>query len=161
MRVDDPDTVLAPGPLRCGPGPAPVAAPAASPPVATRTLRLIVVEDEPAIAQVIKDAVEDLGHTVCGIARTEQEAVDLADRERPELALMDVRLAAGGDGIVAARRLAAGFGIRSVFLSGYADHATMRRLTETYPLGVVHKPFSLTQLKNVLDLAGRRLRARG
>ncbi|PWC55662.1 regulator [Azospirillum sp. TSO22-1] len=124
-------------------------------------MRLIVVEDEPAIAQIIKDAVEDLGHTVCGIARTEQEAVDLADRERPELALMDVRLAGGGDGIVAARRLAAGFGIRSVFLSGYADHATMRRLTETYPLGVVHKPFSLAQLKTALDLAGRRLRARG
>ncbi|WP_247877905.1 response regulator [Azospirillum sp. TSO22-1] len=162
MRVDDPDTVLVPAPPRCGPDAAPVTAPAASPPVAAaRTLRLIVVEDEPAIAQIIKDAVEDLGHTVCGIARTEQEAVDLADRERPELALMDVRLAGGGDGIVAARRLAAGFGIRSVFLSGYADHATMRRLTETYPLGVVHKPFSLAQLKTALDLAGRRLRARG
>ncbi|WP_431856543.1 response regulator [Azospirillum sp.] len=161
MRVDDPDTVLAPAPPRCGPGSAPVAAPAASPPVAARSLRLLVVEDEPAIAQIIKDSVEDLGHTVCGIARTEQEAVDLADRERPELALMDVRLAGGGDGIVAARRLAAGFGIRSIFLSGYADHATMRRLTETYPLGVVHKPFSLAQLKTALDLAGRRLRARG
>ncbi len=129
-------------------------------PATARPLRLILVEDEPVVADTIKDAVEYLGHTVCGIARTEQEAVDLADRERPELALMDVRLAGGGDGIVAARRLAAGFGIRSIFLSGYADHATMRRLTETYPLGVVHKPFSLAQLKSALDLAGRRLRAR-
>lgn len=122
---------------------------------------LLLVEDEAVVADTIKDAVEFLGHCVCGIARTEQEAVDLADRERPELALMDVRLAHGGDGIVAARKLAAGFGIRSIFLSGYADHATMRRLTETYPLGVVHKPFSLAQMKGVLDLAGRRLRARG
>ena len=160
VRLDDSDTVLAPAlpPGDCGA--APVAGAAVAPAAAVRALRLIVVEDEPTVAQTIKDAVEDLGHTVCGVARTEQEAVDLADRERPELALMDVRLAAGGDGIVAARKLAAGFGIRSVFLSGYADHATMRRLTETYPLGVVHKPFSTAQLKSALDLAARRLRVR-
>ncbi len=164
MRRNDPETVLAlQPPVRPSAGEAatPIIAPAAALPSGARSLRLIVVEDEPAVAQIIKDAVEDLGHMVCGVARTEQEAVDLADRERPELALMDVRLAAGGDGIVAARKLAAGFGIRSIFLSGYADHATMRRLTETYPLGVVHKPFSMAQLKSALDLAGRRLRARG
>ncbi len=164
MRRNDSETVPALQPQvrpSAGEAATPVADPAAALPSGTRSLRLIVVEDEPAVAQIIKDAVEDLGHMVCGLARTEQEAVDLADRERPELALMDVRLAAGGDGIVAARKLAAGFGIRSVFLSGYADHATMRRLTETYPLGVVHKPFSMAQLKGALDLAGRRLRARG
>ncbi|WP_448187427.1 response regulator [Azospirillum sp. sgz301742] len=163
MRRDDSETVLAPlppSPPCGGDAVAAITDPAAALPLAVRSLRLIVVEDEPAVAQTIKDAVEFLGHTVCGIARTEQEAVDLAERVRPELALMDVRLAAGGDGIVAARKLAAGFGIRSVFLSGYADHATMRRLTETYPLGVVHKPFSMAQLKSALDLAGRRLRAR-
>lgn len=164
MRPNDSETIpapLPPAPPCAGGAAAAMVDPAAAPPLALRSLRLIVVEDEPAVAQVIKDAVEDLGHTVCGMARTEQEAVDLAERERPELALMDVRLAAGGDGIVAARKLAAGFGIRSIFLSGYADHATMRRLTETYPLGVVHKPFSMAQLKSALDLAGRRLRARG
>lgn len=155
-RMDDPDPVSAP--LRCGATP-PVVCDAPSP-VVSRALRLIVVEDEPAVAEGIREAVLALGHTVCGLARTEGEALDLAERVRPELALMDVRLAAGGDGIVVARRLAAGFGIRSIFLSGYADHATMRRLTETYPLGVVHKPFSLSQLKGALDLAGRRLRLR-
>lgn len=159
MQRDLSETALASRPARTAdPSTAPRSLPAR--PLLVRPLRLIVVEDEAAVAKTIKDAVEDLGHIVCGIARTEQEAVDLADRERPELALMDVRLAASGDGIVAARKLAAGFGVRSIFLSGYADHATMCRLTESYPLGVVHKPFSTVQLKSALDLAGRRLRAR-
>ncbi len=130
-------------------------------PSAPRPLRLILIEDEWTVAQAIKGVVETLGHIVCGLACDEQEALVLADRTRPNLALTDVRLAAGGDGIVAARALAAGFGVRSIFLSGQTDHATMRRLTETYPLGVVHKPFSAIQLKNALDLAGRRLRLRG
>ena len=126
------------------------------PPAAIRSLRLLIVEDEPLAAEAVGMAVMDLGHTVCGTARTEEEAVAIAGREHLDVALMDVRLA-GGDGIEAARRLRANYGIRSIFLSGYANHAIMARITETYPLGVVNKPYSLTQLKLALDLAARRL----
>ena len=131
--------------------------PRGSAPTAVRPLRLLIVEDEAIAAQAVCMAVTDLGHTVCGTARTEAEAVEIAGRERPDVALMDVRLA-GGDGIEAARRLHANYGIRSIFLSGYATHAIMARITETYPLGIVNKPFSLAQLKLALDLAARRLR---
>jgi CheY-like chemotaxis protein len=128
-----------------------------APLVASRSLRIIVVEDESITAEAICATLTDLGHTVCGTARSEAEAVDLARRVRPDVAMMDVRLA-GGDGIEAARRLNANYGIRSIFLSGYANHSVMARITETYPLGVVHKPFSAAQLKSVVDLAARRLR---
>ncbi|WP_084536466.1 response regulator [Azospirillum halopraeferens] len=123
-----------------------------------RVLRVIVVEDDARMALAIRDTVEDLGHTVCGVAGTEAEAFALAGRERPDVALMDVRLGGDGDGIATARHLSAGFGVRSIFLSGSADHATMRRITETYPLGIIHKPFSTARLKAVLDLAARRVR---
>lgn len=125
-------------------------------PAAIRPLRLLIVEDEALAAEAVGMAAMDLGHIVCGTARTEEEAVAIAGRERPDVALMDVRLA-GGDGIEAARRLRANYGIRSIFLSGYANHAIMARITETYPLGVVNKPYSLAQLKLALDLAARRL----
>ncbi|CAO3422645.1 response regulator [Azospirillum endophyticum] len=120
-------------------------------------LRLIVVEHDHEVADALSVLVADLGHTVCGIARTEAEASELALREHPDLALTDVRLG-GGDGIAAARRLNLDHGLRSIFLSGNSDHGTMARITETYPLGVVHKPFSHAQLKIALDLAARRLR---
>lgn len=124
----------------------------------SRPVRLMVVEDEVLVAQAVRDSVEDLGHVVCGLAHTEAEAIDLARREHPDLALMDVRLGDGGDGIAAARQLSTGFGIRSIFLSGYADRATMARITEVYPLGVIHKPFSTAQIRNALDLAWRQVR---
>ncbi|KAA0598826.1 DNA-binding NarL/FixJ family response regulator [Azospirillum lipoferum] len=120
-------------------------------------LRVILVEHDPGIADALSVLVADLGHIICGIARTESEAADLALRECPDLALTDVRLG-GGDGIAAARRLNLHHGLRSIFLSGNSDHGTMARITETYPLGVVHKPFSHYQLKIALDLAARRLR---
>lgn len=123
----------------------------------TEGLSVLVVEDEVVVALAVKQTVEGLGHHVCGMAATEADAVSLARAARPDVALMDVRLAGPVDGIEAARRLRAAFGIRSIFLSGYADHATMSRVTATYPLGVVHKPFSTAQLKVALDLAARRL----
>ncbi|BAI72125.1 two-component response regulator [Azospirillum sp. B510] len=124
---------------------------------ADQPLRVIVVEHDQTIADLLSALVADLGHTLCGIARTEADAGYLALRERPDLALTDVRFG-GGDGIALARRLNSDHGLRSIFLSGNCDHATMARITETYPLGVVHRPFSRTQLKVALDLAARRLR---
>lgn len=120
-------------------------------------LRVILVEHDQCIADALSVLMVDLGHVVCGVARTEVEAAALIQRERPDLALTDVRFG-GGDGIAVARRLNLDHGLRSIFLSGNSDHGTMARITETYPLGVVHKPFSHAQLKNTLDLAARRLR---
>ena len=85
--------------------------------------------------------------------------IPLAGRTKPELALMDIRLRGPTDGIDTARRLRAEFGIRSVYLSAYTDHQTMSRITSTYPLGFVQKPYSAVQLRIALDLAVRRLGA--
>lgn len=123
-----------------------------------RRMRILVVEDEVIVALAIKETVEDLGHEVCGMARTEADSLRIAAEQHPDIALMDVQLAGPVDGVEAARRLKADYGIRSLFLSGCADHGTLARLTASYPLGVVHKPFSSAQLKVALDLASRRLR---
>lgn len=163
MNGADTDTGCIPFPPSSAQTAAPVSEGAASAPRSRapvpRRLCLLIVEDEASLAQAIREVVEDLGHTVCALAHTEADALRLATEHRPDVALMDVRLGSkGGDGIAAARRLHSALGIRSIYLSGYADHSTMGRITETYPLGVVHKPFSAAQLKSVLDLAARRLR---
>ena len=71
----------------------------------SRGLRILVVEDEAIIALELEAMLEDLGHEVLAIARTEAEAVRLSQSKRPELVLMDVRLGRNGDGINAARAI--------------------------------------------------------
>ncbi|HEV7372108.1 response regulator [Arenibaculum sp.] len=124
-----------------------------------RRLRILIVEDDALVALGIRCTLEDLGYEVCGVAASEPEAVRLAAETRPDLTLMDIRLKGTVDGIDTARRLRAEFGIRSVYLSAYTDHQTMSRVTATYPLGFVQKPYSASQLKNALELAARRLGA--
>lgn len=124
---------------------------------APRRRKVLVVEDDALVALGIRATMEELGYDVVGVANSEPEAIRLAAETRPDLALMDIRLKGSSDGIDAARRLRAEFGVRSVYLSAYTDHHTMARVQGTYPLGFVQKPYSSAQLRTALDLAFRRL----
>ena len=123
-------------------------------------LRVLIIEPDPSTAHLLQDNLEQLGIDVCGIASDEAEALSLACDTRPVLTLFDSGLAGHwGDGIETARRLHACRGIRSVFLAPYADPQALTRITASYPLGVVHRPYSAAQLKAALDLAAGRLRS--
>lgn len=121
--------------------------------------RVMIVEDDALVALGIRLTLEELGYQVVGIAASETEAVDLARSSTPDLTLMDIRLKGPVDGIDTARRLRAELNLRSVYLSAYTDENTMSRVSATYPLGFVQKPYSASQLKTALELALRRMGA--
>jgi len=121
-------------------------------------MRVLVVVGEPLVALAVRDAVEEAGASVIGPARGEAEAVDLIRERRPDFAIIDVHLPGAADGIEVARRLDAGFGVRSVFLFGRSDQAALARVASGYSLGVLNKPFSRAGIKATLDLVARRLR---
>jgi DNA-binding response OmpR family regulator len=68
-------------------------------------LKVLIAEDELMIADLIEETLVADGYEVCGIARTVDEAVALGETHRPDLAVLDVRLAKGGHGPDIARRL--------------------------------------------------------
>jgi two-component system, response regulator PdtaR len=68
-------------------------------------LKVLIAEDELMIADLIEETLMASGYEVCGIARTVEEAVALGELHRPDLAILDVRLAKGGHGPDIARRL--------------------------------------------------------
>ncbi len=56
-------------------------------------IRILIVEDEAIPAMLLEEMVEDLGFTVCGKAVSGPGAVMAAEDYRPDLILMDIRLA--------------------------------------------------------------------
>ena len=60
--------------------------------------RVLIVEDELMIADMIEETLVQHGYEVCGIARTVADAVALIRRHDPDLAVIDLRLADGGLG---------------------------------------------------------------
>jgi len=61
-------------------------------------LKVLIVEDDPVVADLVQQVLADDGYHVCGIARTVADAVALSHCHEPDLAVIDLRLADGGLG---------------------------------------------------------------
>jgi CheY-like chemotaxis protein len=102
--------------------------------------RILIVEDENIVARDLAEQLTGLGHSVIGIADHAEAAIDIAARHTPDLALMDIRLRGELDGAQTAAVLRRRFGVPSIFLSGFADDATIQRAQDSEPFGFVIKP---------------------
>jgi DNA-binding response OmpR family regulator len=61
-------------------------------------LKVMIVEDDLAMADLLEDVLVTGGYEVCGIARAVEEGLELAARYKPDLAVLDVQLAGGDRG---------------------------------------------------------------
>jgi signal transduction histidine kinase len=114
---------------------------------------IMIVEDEAVVALHIAQRLKGLGHTVAAIARSGAEAVQQATALRPDLILMDIRLEGGMDGIEAAKQIRAREDIPIVYLTAYADEATLQRAKITEPYGYLLKPFQTRDLQINIEMA--------
>lgn len=120
---------------------------------APRPNRILVVEDEGIVSRDIQNRLTSLGYVVAGSAETGVEAIRLAGERRPNLVLMDVRLKGDMDGVEAAEHIRANWQIPIVYLTAYADDATLQRARVTEPFGYILKPFEERELPTVIEMA--------
>lgn len=91
-------------------------------------LKVLIAEDELMIADLLEETLIASGYEVCGIARTVDEAVALAELHKPDLAVFDVRLARGDRGPDIARRLSSRGSIGILYATGEdVRHSTLTR----------------------------------
>src|SRR5207253_224033 len=83
----------------------------------------------------------EAGFDVVGIAASAEDALAKARSGKPDLAVMDIRLAGARDGIDAAIDLIA-LGIPSIFATAHADPETKQRAEQARPLGWLQKPYA-------------------
>jgi two-component system, response regulator PdtaR len=114
---------------------------------------VMIVEDEFLVAYDLEVALTEAGIAVAGVAGSAGEALELAEAKRPGIAIMDINLGNGPDGIDAALRLFQTYGIRCVFASAHSDIATRRRAEPARPIAWVAKPYSMKTLLEVVKTA--------
>lgn len=118
--------------------------------MAQATARILIVEDESLAAMALEELLVQLGHEVCTTVDTADDAVDAADRHRPDLIMMDIRLRGPGDGILAAQEIRSRYGIRSIFTSAFSDPEMRRRADACEPLAFLKKPYFEEELERAL-----------
>jgi diguanylate cyclase (GGDEF)-like protein/PAS domain S-box-containing protein len=114
--------------------------------------RILIVEDEKIIALDLRRRLERFGYEVVGLAAEADTAVELTGQERPDLVLMDIQLSHGSDGVAAATRIRDEYRIPVVFLTAFADEATIQRAKTAEPVGYVLKPFKEKELHTTIDI---------
>ena len=112
-----------------------------------RALRVLIVEDEFFISLDMQNLLQALGHVVVGIAVSADEAVRIAQREQPDVALVDIRLVGTRDGIDAAREMFSRFGVPSLFVTANTDTQTRGRAQAVQSLGFLEKPVTAQRLQ--------------
>lgn len=133
-------------------GPPPSGAPGddtgPTPAEAPRT-RLLVVEDNYFVGLAIEQALVEAGFDVVAVADRGEDALELARRLRPQLVVMDIRLAGAMDGIETATALRTE-GIPSLIASAHDDEGLRRRADSARPAGWLTKPFTDAEIVSTI-----------
>ena len=88
-------------------------------------IKILVVEDTYIVAKDLQDSLHELGYSVEEVADSGKDAIQLAERNKPDLILMDIRLKGKLDGIEAATIIKDQFDIPIIYLTAYADEHTL------------------------------------
>jgi CheY-like chemotaxis protein len=119
-------------------------------------MRILIVEDEQIIAADLASQLARLGHEVVGMASEGQEAIDLAERARPGLVLMDIQLEGEMAGTEAARAIQERTGAEILFVTAFPNILLREPAGLARPAVCLGKPFSHIQLEAALDAALRK-----
>jgi AmiR/NasT family two-component response regulator len=123
--------------------------------VAHASLRILVAEDETIIRLDLRDLLERSGFAIAAEARDGLEAVELARSERPDLAVLDVKMPRL-DGIDAAKRILEERPIPIVMLTAYGQEELVARAVEAGVFGYLVKPFREQDLLPAIQTARAR-----
>ena len=112
-------------------------------------LKVLIAEDDLMIADMAEEMLVGAGYKVCGIARTVAKAVELARHHKPDLAVIDLRLAGGGLGTEIAAQLGDLRKLGVLYASGNMLHVV---LTATDGHACLAKPYRSVDLVRGLEI---------
>jgi response regulator NasT len=121
----------------------------------TKSLRIVVADDEPDMRDYFLKILPRLGHQVVAAAANGEELVELVLAHRPDLVLTDIKMP-DMDGIEAAERIHAAYPVPVILISAFHDPELIARAEMDHVMGYLVKPIKQSDLPPAISLACRR-----
>jgi two-component system, response regulator PdtaR len=115
--------------------------------------KIFIIEDELLTAEGIKESLLGSGYSVTGMAATGADALEQIGKNRPDLALVDIKLKGDMDGIETARLLKLCVDIPVIYITAFSDPTIVERASHTGPYGYIIKPFGVLELITNIEIA--------
>jgi two-component system response regulator LytT len=116
-------------------------------------IKVLVVEDEVLIADDICKALHELDYIPIDPAITYTEAIATIEREKPDIAILDIHLSGSKTGIDLAKKIRQSYNFPFIFLTANSDPYTLNKAKEVMPNAYLIKPFSKKELYTSIEIA--------
>ena len=115
--------------------------------------KILIVEDEPLIAEDLSLILEKEGYIVVGIANDGTTALDMLHSKQPNLALLDIALDSSMSGLDIAKVINEKYQIPFIFITSFSDKYTLDKAKDVYPYGYIVKPFKRKDILANIEIA--------
>ncbi len=115
-------------------------------------VRVVIAEDEAIVRLDLKEILEEEGYHVVGETGRGDEAVELVRRERPDLAILDIKMP-GADGLTAAREISAERLAAVLILTAFSQRDLIEQARNAGATAYLVKPFQKSELLPAIDIA--------
>lgn len=115
--------------------------------------KILVVEDEPSIAEYIHFLLTRMGYEVAAVADNYQGALDKIRETDPDLVLIDITLGATPDGVDLAAEVRRTLNRPFIFVTSHIDTETLERAKQVNPDGYLTKPFKDQDIHIAIEMA--------
>jgi DNA-binding NarL/FixJ family response regulator len=116
-------------------------------------MKVLIVEDEPVIAENVSLYLDNNDFEVSGIAYDSDEAMQQLQQNTPDAVIMDINLGSAKDGIDIASHINSNYQLPFLFLTSYSDKNTLDRAKRVKPAGYIVMPFNEKTLLASLEIA--------
>ncbi len=112
--------------------------------------KILIADDDAAIAESMTGALKKLGYHVVGVVSTGEAAVNEAVNKHPDLVIMDVVLDGTINGIEASRQIEEFMNVPIIFMTGHRNVAAAMQANRRI---VLHKPFTSKELQETIKVS--------
>ncbi len=114
------------------------------------SVSILIVEDEAMTAVFIRTILEKHKYKVVKSVSTGEKAVQAHNETKPDLILMDIRLAGVMNGVEAMNEIRKGSDVAVIFMSGYSDEEVKKEAASVNPLAYLSKPLNTEKLLDII-----------
>lgn len=123
--------------------------------------RILIVEDDLLIAEMLREMLLDLGYRVTGVAQNYAAALSLLGETKPQLCFVDIHLSDTLSGLDLVKKINEAHQVPVVFLTSYSDKKTIGEAAALKPEAYLVKPFSATDLYTTVEIIRNRRNSTG
>lgn len=121
--------------------------------IVTKKLKILIIEDDLFIAEMLKEMLMELEYDVIGMAKNYDLAISLMQQQQDiDLCFLDINLEDSKSGFEVAKKINNSFKFPFVFLTSYSDKKTIEAAAAFSPEAYLVKPFAKIDLLTTVEI---------